>query len=151
MKRHHPLDILVLAFALAFAFALLFLWVEHHFVEPHGPVDPSIFRLLAAIAGIAAVITYPFLYFALRERKLPRATIILAGVVVTEILIVTPIHPGIGFWGSFVAYFIGLFAAQQFSLRNILPGHCQKCAYNLQGIPLDHACPECGTVRGESE
>lgn len=142
---------LFMAFGLSFAFAVLWVVVMTLTLPPsdgaHGTTpfsDPLVFPVMSIFASIAAIITFPFLYFTLRDREFPRAICILAGVVVIEIVIVTPLHAPYGFLGSFAAYFVGLYLARRHSPALVEPGHCPKCGYDLRGTSAGNRCSECG-------
>ena len=54
----------------------------------------------------------------------------------------------------FYAFILWLFIRGPFVLRRHLRlkrGHCLKCGYDLQGLPLDRKCPECGWNREKAE
>jgi hypothetical protein len=153
MKRHDPLTMLVLAFVLAFLFAILWVVVmtwtlpKTDLAYGQGPFeDPLVLPIMSIGASFAALITYPFFYFVLRDRQLPRALAILVATVIGAIVILTPINAGLGFLGTFGAYFVGLAIARLCSPLNVMPGHCEACGYNLRGIPDKNKCPECGSA-----
>ncbi len=153
MKRHHPLLILLLAFGLAFLFAITWVIVMTFSLPStdgaYGQMpfaDPLVFPIMSMFAGIAAVFTFPFLYFTFRSRSFPRAPLVLAGIVMAVILVVTPIQPALGFLGSFIAYFVGLAVGWHVSPTMYLPGNCQACGYDLRGTSVGRDCPECGTI-----
>ena len=118
---HTAFAILLLCFAMSFMFATSWVIVmtmslprtDMAFGEMPFQ-DPLIFPIMSVFASIAAILVFPFTYFALRNRRLPRATGILMAVVFAEIAIVTPLDAGLGFIGSFVAYSIGLVLAVKF-------------------------------------
>ncbi|HEX5472391.1 MAG TPA: hypothetical protein VFW73_10915, partial [Lacipirellulaceae bacterium] len=140
--RNHPILILVLCFALAFLFGVVWVVVMTFSLPPSDGAfgtmpfdDPLVFPIMSIFASIGAILVYPFTYFSLRDRPLPKSLAILGGCVLLEIVLVTPIIPPLGFIGSFVAYGIGLTVARaltgnansesgpnnlQFSLRTLL-------------------------------
>lgn len=149
---------LVVAFGLAFAFAILWVMVMTLTLPrsdaAYGAMpfsDPLVFAAMSIVASIAAIITFPFLYFTLRDRMFPHAFIILAGVVVIEIVVVTPLHAPYGFLGSFMAYVMGLYLARRFAPAFVAPGHCPKCGYDLRGTPVGNRCSECGHATTDAD
>ena len=120
MQRHRPIVVLVLSFVLAFVFAITWVITMTLTLPPtdgaYGQApfeDPLVSPIMSTFATIAAVIVFPFLYFALRDRPLPKSLGILVGVVILEIIVVTPFDAGLGFIGSFVAFAFGLAAARR--------------------------------------
>jgi len=153
MKRHDPFTMLVLAFVLSFLFAILWVVVmtwtlpKTDLAYGQGPFeDPLVLPVMSIGASFAALITYPFFYVVLRDRQLPRALAILIATVIGAIVILTPINAGLGFLGTFGAYFVGLALARLLSPLNVMPGHCTACGYNLHGVSDKNKCPECGTA-----
>lgn len=142
---------LLLAVALSFLFALTWVVMMTLTLSPtdmaYGQApfeDPLVFPIMSMFAGVAACFTYPFLYFALRDRPFPKAPAILAGIVMAEILLVTPFYASLSFLGSFVAYFVGLVVARENTVPMFRPGYCRACGYDLRGTTEGRACPECG-------
>lgn len=144
---------LFVAFVLAFVFAIAWVIVMTFTLPPtdgaHGQAPfqhPLVFPVMSIFAGLAGTITFPFLYFALRDRVLAYSIPCLVIIVMFEIILVTPFDARIGFIGSFAAYFVGLVLARRWSPALVDPGHCAKCAYDLYGSPPGNPCSECGTV-----
>ncbi len=144
---------LFMSFVLAFTFATTWVIVMTLTLPPtdgaHGQMpfaDPLVFPVMSIFACIAAIITFPFLYFMLRDRRFPAAIVILVMIVLIEIVCVTPFDPIGGFLGSFVAYFVGLVVAHRLSPILVEPGYCPKCGYDLRGTPFGNPCSECGTI-----
>lgn len=77
MKRHHPLWMLLISLSLQLVFNytwLLFNYLLHPPAPAYGHAQlggPGFAVMIMSIyALVATMITYPFLYFAFRERKL---------------------------------------------------------------------------------
>ncbi len=152
MNRHHPVTMLVLSFVLAFVFAITWVITMTLSLSPtdlaygKGPFEePLIFPIMSMLASVAALITYPFLYYLLRDRQLPKALSILTGIVMTEIVLITPMEAGLGFLGAFVVYIVGLIAARLMTPMHVRSDCCPKCAYDLRGT--SGGCSECGWGR----
>ena len=125
MYGHHPLKLLAICFGLAFLFAITWVVVMTLTLPPtdgaHGQMpfdDPLVFPIMSILASIAAILIYPFTYFAFRDRSLLKALGILAAAVLIEIFIVTPLNAGLGFLGAFGAYATGLVVGRQASAPN---------------------------------
>ncbi len=122
MKQHHPIALLVASFALAFALAITWVVMMTLTLPPtdgaYGQTpfaDPLVFPIMSIFASMAAILAYPWLYLALRDRPLPKSLASLAGVVLAEIVLVTPLNAAWGFVGSFVAFAFGLGCARRLS------------------------------------
>ena len=122
MQHHHPIVMLLIAFVLAFAFAIAWVIVMTLTLPPtdgaYGEApfeDPLVIPVMSILASIAAVFVSPFLYFALRDRPLPKSLAILAGTVLAEIVCVTPLNAPLGFIGALLAFAVGLLAAMHFT------------------------------------
>jgi hypothetical protein len=153
VRRNPAIVMLFLSFVLAFTFATTWVVVMTLTLPPtdgaYGQApfqDPLVFPVMSIFAGIAGAITFPFLYFALRDRQLAYSIPCLVIVVLIEIILVTPFDARRGFVGSFAAYFVGLVLARRWSPSFVEPGHCTKCGYDLRGTPPGNPCSECGTV-----
>ena len=74
--------------------------------------DPFVF--FGAIYGgtFLGALSFPFVYFAVRNRRLLTSTLFVFGVVVTEILLVTPFAGWGGLVGSLPAFGFGLLVCQ---------------------------------------
>lgn len=141
----------LVSLALAFLFAIFFVVVMTATLPPtdlasgSGPFsDPLVFPVMSIFAGIAGVLTFPFVHFALRERKLLPGVAIAASFALGAIVFLTPTSPPLGFLGSFVGYGVGLAVAWSRAPRNARSGHCHRCGHDLRGSSADRPCPECG-------
>lgn len=147
MRRHHPWRLFLIAQALAFLFAMTFAFsVLAPVVGLEGTLlpDPAVLMVVTIVAVPSGLATFPFLYFAMRDRHLgPGLTLLATGVVIT-ILVATTVAPGMGFIGSYVAYALLLWPARAVSPLLVAEGHCRRCAYDLRGVPQAACCPECG-------
>lgn len=104
----------------------------------HGqmPLVRPILTTAAIIASISAVVFYPPTYLALRDCHLLWSTAILTGIVVTEIVIVTPINAAWGFVGSYLAFGLGLVVARHFG-RHVAPRGSQGSPqFGLRGLTI---------------
>jgi hypothetical protein len=119
MRRHHPLLMFGLSFAMAFLFAVV--WTIPMFSTspasagvdaPFMLFNPSVFCVMSFFASISAVLIFPIFYFSIRYCDLPKSVFIIVAVVVSEILLVTPMNHLIGFIGSFIAFGAGILIAR---------------------------------------
>lgn len=142
-NRHRPALIFWLGLGFAYSFGFVFAMFP---TEGDWGMffHPLVLFFISFVVITAAVITYPFLYFAIRERSLTAAVLIILGVTHAAILLLALLVPGYCFYGTFVAYFIAMWLAWKFSPPLIKPGFCPKCAYCLRGLSHDCVCPECG-------
>jgi hypothetical protein len=106
------------SFGLAFLFAATFVLVLTLALPPDDAMsrvpfaDTFVDFIGAAIASIAAIVVFPFIYFALRTKPLLKSVGVIIAIVVVEIIAFTPLYPPCGFLGSFVAFGVGLILAR---------------------------------------
>ena len=67
---------------------------------------------LCKIALIAGALVFPVVHFAMRDRPLHKASLVIIGTVLLEIALVTPFSGLLGFLGSFAAVGMGAVAAK---------------------------------------
>jgi len=70
--------------------------------------DPLVFLTAVCGAIVSAVVVFPFAYFAVRDRQLSASALFVFGVVVIEILSVTPFAGWRGLVGCVPALILGL-------------------------------------------
>jgi hypothetical protein len=119
-RRHSVLIMLAVSFGMAFLFAFTFVIVMTLTLPradgAYGQrpfTDPLVFPVMAIGASLAAVLVFPFFYFACRAMPLVQSIAIIVGTTLAELMIITPINAGVGFLGSFVAFFVGLLVARR--------------------------------------
>ncbi len=125
MHYHHPLLILLICLVLAFLFAISWVIVMTLTLPStdgafgQAPFeDPLVFPIMSIITSISTLAVYPFTYLSLRDRRLSKTLLILVGIVLTEIVFITPFNALAGFLGSFVAYAVALVVARHMSAEN---------------------------------
>ena len=69
------------------------------------PVAPAAAIIFGVVSG---VITTPFVFVALRHARIVRATIVTFGAVLGWIIFVAPLHPRVGFYGSYLVLALAL-------------------------------------------
>ncbi len=79
--------------------------------------DPFVFWGAVYGGTFLGVLSFPFAYFATRNRRLLTSALFIFGVVITEILFVTPLVGWGGFVGSVPALVIGLLVCRFSGLR----------------------------------
>jgi hypothetical protein len=70
--------------------------------------DPFVFFGALYVGTFLGILSFPFAYFAIRNRRLLTSALFVFGVVLTEILLVTPFAGWVGFVGSVPALGAGL-------------------------------------------
>jgi hypothetical protein len=150
-RRHHWLELLLVSEGCAFLFAVVFVVVQQLSLPPtdgaHGQApfaDPLVLPVMSVFAAIAGLLVWPFMYVVLRNRPLTHCLPVVIAVTLAWIVIVTPLHSGGGFLGSFLALGTALLACRWIFPQWRPPGHCQRCGYDLTGN-VSGRCPECGT------
>jgi hypothetical protein len=119
---------LAICFLLSFLFAITWVVVSTYTLPKtdlaygQSPFeDELVFPIMSMIASAAAIIVFPFTYYALRDRTPLNASTVVAVIVLAEIVLVTPLNSAAGFVGSFLAFGIGLLAARQVSRPRAYP------------------------------
>jgi hypothetical protein len=148
--RNHWFVILVVSGAMAFLFAVVFVVTMTLSLPPtdgaYGSAPfshPLVFPVMSIVASIAGVLVTPFVYAALRNRRLSQTLPIVAGGTTAWIIAVTPFSVRWGFWGSFAALGMTLIISQRCTRRVWPVGCCAGCGYDLTGN-TSGVCPECG-------
>lgn len=115
LRRNSVFQMLPAAMGMSFVFAVTYVVVMTLTLPPsdgaYGQApfaDPLVFPIMCIGAAVAGVVVCPFYYFALRTRPFFKSLAIVMGVVLAEIMVVTPFDSGLGFLGSFLAFFVGL-------------------------------------------
>src|SRR5258708_23100736 len=112
-----PLHILTICFAAAFGCAFVFAAMLQFSLPPTDAAygkgsgifsDPFVLGGLIIWASIAALISFPIAWYCLKRRKLLKCSVFVVGIVLAEIMIVTPFWGWRGFLGSFPALIAAL-------------------------------------------
>jgi hypothetical protein len=104
-------------------------------------------HLLISIIPIAlmTVVTYPMFYAALSDRSLYLPSLIVVTIVSVEIIVVAPIHGGVGFFGTLPAYYVAVWVSRQWTEPICVYRYaCHQCGHNFVNLNDARQCPECG-------
>lgn len=120
----------------------------------HGLSPLQIIQEPLAVVGtgiasvIAGLVTWPLYAFYLKGRPIRISFLLVWVGIGLSMLLLTPLHPALGFIFSFVALALGMnFYAQYGPRFSDREGLCPGCGYDVSShVPRDGKCPECGFV-----
>jgi hypothetical protein len=162
--RHHALELLVISVACAFLFAFTFAIVMHlslpatDLAYGGSMLDGEVLSMILVMAPVSGLLIFPGVWLIFRHRKLRCCVPVFLGIVMAEVVIVTPIQPQFGFVGSFAAACLALIVCGFVCRERFGPGECPRCGYDLRGQRKEHGqdaratgCSECGWGREGTE
>jgi hypothetical protein len=101
--------------------------------------------VMTTVAIASAILAFPFVYLAVRHRRLGRCFLIMLGVVLLEIVVVTPLLGMLGFLGAFPALALALVLCYYRTPKLTWPRGCPACGYEIaEGV--GPVCSECGAT-----
>jgi hypothetical protein len=151
-RRNHWFVVLLMTLFCAFAFAvtyvLVFTWTLPQTDLAHGQkpfADPMVLPIMATLTIPSAILAFPFVYLAIRHRRLGWCLLIMLAVVLLEIVAVTPVLGIVGFLGAFPALAIALLLCYLCAPTLTWQRGCPACGYEIaEGV--GPRCSECGAT-----